>query len=333
VGIGLPRLLFSGMSDPPGRSLADNSRIARDICQAIDRAIAGLAAKQQGNITRGQLLDLGLDDDAIRRRVKAGRLFRVYPGVYAVGRPPITPLEWASASVLACGPSAVLSHASAMTHWGYWRHWDKPLEVTIVGNRRPKGIRTHRSTTLHWRDVTKQLGIRVTTPARTLLDMCPRWNDKSLKRNVSEALNSLWLTEGQLTETLARHPRAPGAKRIASLLGQPGTPPRSGWEDDFPAFCAKYGLPTPVMGQPLHGYIADALFVEEQVIVELDSREFHMGAIPFEGDRDRDADMLAYGFVTVRATWERIEQRPQPEAKRLHKILANQRAIHAPSAA
>jgi Transcriptional regulator, AbiEi antitoxin len=292
-----------------------------------------VAATQQGNITRAQLLGLGLDDDAIRRRVKAGRLFRVYPGVYAVGRPPATPLERASAAVLACGPGAVLSHAPAMVLWGYWRQWDMPLEVTIVGNRRPRRIRVHRSTTLHWRDVTKQLGIRVTTPARTLLDMCPRWNDKSLKLNVNKALNSLWLTEGQLTETLTRHPHAPGAKRIASLLGLPGTPTRSGWEDDFPAFCAKYGLPAPVMGQPLHGYIADALFVEERVIVELDSKEFHMGLISFEGDRDRDAEMLSHRYVTVRITWERIEERPDPEAKRLHKILANQRAVHAPSAA
>ncbi len=321
------------MSDPPNRSLGDNYRYTGVISHAIDRATALVAAKQHGNITRAQLLDLGLDDKAIVRRVKAGRLFRVYPGVYAVGRPPATPLERASAAVLACGSGAALSHGSAMVLWGYWRQWEKPFEVTIVRDRRPKGIRVHRSSTLTWRDVTRQLGVRVTAPGQTLLDMCPRWNDRSLKRNVNKALHSLWLTEGQLVETLARHSHAPGAKRIASLLGQPGTPTRAGWEDDFPAFCAKYGLPTPVMGQPLHGYIADALFVEEKVIVELDSKEFHMGPIPFEGDRDRDADMLAYGFVTVRATWERIEQRPAPEAKRLHKILANQRAIHAPSAA
>ncbi|MGP0034876.1 MAG: type IV toxin-antitoxin system AbiEi family antitoxin domain-containing protein [Solirubrobacteraceae bacterium] len=321
------------MTLPPPRPSGDNSRYTRVISQTLDAAIAAVAAKQHGNVTRGQLLELGLDDDAIRRRVKAGRLFRVFPGVYAVGRPPATPLERASAAVLACGSGAALSHSSAMVLWGYWRQWETPFEVTLVGDRRPKGIRVHRSTTLTWRDTTKQLGIRVTTPGQTLLDMCPRWNDKSLKRNVNKALHSLWLTEGHLVDTLARHPHAPGANRVAKLLGLPGTPTRSGWEDDFPAFCDKYGLPAPVMGQPLLGYVADALFAAERVIVELDSREFHMGAIPFEDDRDRDADMLAHGFVTVRMTWERIEERPQREARRLHKILANQRAIHAPSAA
>jgi hypothetical protein len=318
---------------PPGR-LGDNYRYTGVISHAIDLAIAAVAAKQHGNVTRVQLLDLGLDDKAIARRVKAGRLFRVFPGVYAVGRPPATPLERASAAVLACGSGAGLSHSSAMVLWGYWRQWEKPFEVTLVGDRRPKGIRIHRSTTLTWRDMTKQLGIRVTTPGQTLLDMCPRWNDKSLKRNVNKALHSLWLTEGQLVETLARHPHAPGASRIARLLGLPGTPPRSGWEDDFPAFCEEYGLPAPVMGQPLLGYVADALFVEEKVIVELDSREFHMGAIPFEDDRDRDADMLAHSYVTVRVTEERLDERPDQEAHRLHAILEQRRRVgHAPKAA
>ena len=301
--------------------------------QTVDAAIAAAATKQLGNVTRQQLFDLGLSKHDVFYRVKVGRLFRLYPGVYAVGRPPGTPLERASAAVLACGPGAALSHASAMTLWGYWRRWDRPFEVTIVSDRRPKGIRVHRSRTITWRDTTKQLGIRATTPARTLLDMAPRFKEAALTRNVNNALHSPWLTEGQLVETLGRHPHAPGAKRIASLLGLPGTPTRSGWEDGFPAFCAKYRLPTPIMGEPLHGYIADALFVEERVIVELDSKEFHMGPIPFETDRDRDADMLAHGFVTIRITWERIEQRPRREAARLDKILANQRAGHAPKAA
>lgn len=326
--------LFNYMTSPPPRRLGRNHDYFRVSPQtAVDRAIAAMAAKQQGNITRRQLHELGLDDNAIDYRVRVGRLFRVFRGVYAVGRPAGTPQEKAGAAVLACGPGAALSHAAAMVHWGYWRHWELPFEVTIVGDRRPKGIRVHRSTTLNWRHVTTQLGIRVTTPARTLLDMSPRLNDKSLKRTVNSALHSMWLTEGQLADTLARHPNAPGATRIAKLIGLEGTPPRSGWEDAFPAFCKTHGLPVPVMGVPLHGYIADALFPAERVIVELDSKEFHMGPIPFEVDRDRDADMLAHGFVTVRITWERIEQRPKREAGRLHTILERRRRAQAPSAA
>ena len=48
----------------------------------IDKEIAHIAAGQQGNIHRCQLLALGLDDAAIHWRVKSGRLYRVYRGVY-----------------------------------------------------------------------------------------------------------------------------------------------------------------------------------------------------------------------------------------------------------
>ncbi|HTT30184.1 MAG TPA: type IV toxin-antitoxin system AbiEi family antitoxin domain-containing protein [Solirubrobacteraceae bacterium] len=301
----------------------------------MDRAIAAVAARQNGNITRQQLYGLGLDDNAIAYRIRVGRLYRVFRGVYSVGRPAITPHQRAAAAVLACGPGAALSQGSAMTLWGYWRHWDTPFEVTVVGDRRTRGIHVHRSTTLRRPDITTQLGIRVTTPARTLIDMTPRLKDKALKRNVNNALNSRWLTEDQLADTLARHPNAPGTKRIAKLIGLPGTPTRSGWEDEFPAFCAKYGLPAPVMGQPFHGYILDALFVEDGVIVELDSWRFHKGKPAFETDRERDADTLAHGLVTVRITEERLEERPEREAKRLHAILWRRRAGrgHAPNAA
>src|SRR5690242_17150407 len=108
------------------RGSGRNSEIVRVSSRGIDAAIAKVAAKQHGNVTRAQLLCLGLDDDGIRYRVKIGRLHRVYRGVYSVGRPPITPQEWASASVLACGSGAALSHGSAMTLWGYWRQWDRP---------------------------------------------------------------------------------------------------------------------------------------------------------------------------------------------------------------
>jgi hypothetical protein len=326
------RLLTYQMTPQPKR-LGRNCVHAEVSSQgAVDAAIGVVAARQNGNITRRQLLAIGVDDGGIAWRVKIGRLHRVFRAVYSVGRRPVSPYEWASAAVLACGPGAALSHSSAMALWGYWRHWDKPFEVTVVGDRRTTGIRVHRSTTLRRRDVTTQLGIRVTSPARTLIDMSPRLKDKALTRTVNNALNSLWLTEDQLADALGRHPALPGAKRIAALIGLPGTATRSGWEDDFPRFCADHGLPAPVMGLPFHGYILDAVFAAERVIVELDSWQFHKGKIAFEADRERDAHTLANGFVTVRVTEERLDERPRQEADRLRAILESRRT-HAPKAA
>jgi len=77
------------------------------------------------------------------------------------------------------------------------------------------------------------------------------------------------------------------------------------------------------------GYEVDALFREEKVIVELDGWNFHWSRFSFESDRDRDADTAAAGFLTVRITWERIEQQPQREARRLQAILARRRGVAA----
>jgi hypothetical protein len=312
---------------PPRGGLGRNSDYVRETSQAVDAAIAAVAAKQWGNVTRRQLLDAGADDDAIGYRVKVGRLHRIHRGVYSVGRRALSPHERASAAVLACGPGAALGFGSAMALWGLWRHWDEPFEVVVRGDRRPPRVAVHRSTTLAWRDVRNHLGIRVTSPARTVFDIAPRLTDRQLTRTVSNALHSRWLNESALVELVGRLSHFPQANRIAPLLGLPGTPPRSGWEDDFPAFCEQHGLPTPVIGAVVCGFTVDALFVEEKLIVELDSWEFHKDPIAFQADRERDAETLAAGFATLRITWRRIEQAPLREAERLRMILKRRQAL------
>lgn len=289
---------------------------------ALDAAVAE-AASVYGNVGWRQLRGAGLSEGGIRHRVAIGRLYRVHRTVYSVGRPPRTPLERADAAVLACGPGAALSHGSAMTLWEFWKRWDEPFEVIVPADRRPPGIRVHRSRTVNRRDLTVQLGIRVTSPARTIFDTAPRLSDKALKRTVNSALHTLWLHESELIELTRRLNHLPQARRIAPLIGLGGTPTRSGWEDGFPEFCRTHGLPEPVMGALVCGYLVDALFPEQKLIVELDSVEFHHNRVAFEADRERDAETLAHGFGTVRITWERVNAR---EAERLQRILDRRQA-------
>ncbi len=292
----------------------------------IDRRVSALAARQHGNATRRQLHQAGLSDDSIAYRVKLDRLHRVHPGVYSVGRQPVTPLERAAAAVLACGPGALLSHGSAMSLWGFWKRWDWPLEVTVAGDRRPGGLTVHRSRTLCCRDATRQHGIAVTSPARTLLDCAPRMTERALTRAVNDALQTPYLYPSQLAEVVDRCSRLRGAGRLAAFVGHSDGPTRSQLEDDFIAFCRAFGLPTPRLNVRVGGYEVDALFEVEQLIVELDSWEWHSSRAAFERDRERDADAIAGGLPTLRITWERIHDAPRKEARRLHSILAARRA-------
>lgn len=290
-----------------------------------DSAVARLAAAQHGNVIRSQLIASGLSSTAITHRVKTGRLHRVHRGVYAVGRPPKSVLERASAAVLACGPRAVLSHRSALALWDLTQTWPSRLDVTVPGDRRPKGIKVHQATGLAPSDVRRRKGIPVTSPARTLLDCAQQLRETSLTRAVNDARHARLLGLEDLADVLQRFPWHRGARRLAPLLYTEGGPTRSEWEDRFPAFCRRYGLPEPIMAAKVAGYTVDALFAAEKVIVELDSWRFHQSRESFESDRERDAATLAACHVTIRLTWWRMERSPAADAARLDQILRARR--------
>jgi very-short-patch-repair endonuclease len=73
------------------------------------------------------------------------------------------------------------------------------------------------------------------------------------------------------------------------------------------------------------GHEADIVFVEEKVIVELDSWLFHWSRSSFEDERKRDTDTLLADHVTVRLTDERFDNEPAQVASDLHTILAERR--------
>lgn len=290
----------------------------------IDSLIAALAGRQRGYITRAQLLAAGLSSGEITYRIKLGRLIPVYAGVYAVGHLPTLPQDRAVGALLACGKGAVLSHGSAAALWGVFRRWDVPFEVTARTARRRSGIRVHRAT-LTRADIRTHIGIRVTSPARTLLDIAPRVSEKTLTRAVNELRFARHLRIADLADLLERRPRAPGARRLISFVETADNATRSKFERDFLAFTERFGLPRPQVNVQVAGREADAYFARERVIVELDGYEFHSSKDRFRSDRDNDTEALTLDIVTVRVTGDRLEQSPAREAERLHRILALRR--------
>jgi very-short-patch-repair endonuclease len=292
----------------------------------IEAKIAQIAAGQLGNVTRMQLLELGMSATSITRWVRIGRLFRVHRAVYAVGRPPTTPLERASAAVLACGDRSALGFGSALTLHGFWKRWDQPFELVVAGDRRPPAIRTHRMTGLLRRDITVVHGIRVTSPALTLLHCAFRMRPKSVTRAVNDWRRADLITLADLADVAARFPLQPGAALLRPHVGTTQNPTRSDFEDDFLAFCARHRLPAPRVNIELHGHEVDAHFEAERLIVECDGWKFHNDRQAFEDDRERDATMLLHGLATIRITKQRFDRAPEREAARLHAILDERRA-------
>ena len=292
----------------------------------FDKAIAAQARKQHGYVTRLQLLDLGMGSGEIKYRVKTGSLIRVYAGVYAVGHLPVALDARAHAAVLACGEGAVLSHGSAAALWNYVKHWPRRFEVIASVDRRRNGVKVHRTQSLARRDVTRHRGVPVTSPARTVFDMAPRLRtEAALRRFVNDARLTRTFHLPDLAELLGRHPRRRATKRLLPFLDAKSGPTRSVLEDVFVAFARRYGLPEPTINKRMGRREPDILFGEERVIVEIDSWEYHSDRGAFESDRDRDADRLAAGILTVRVTEERLKGSPEREAARLLKILRARR--------
>ena len=100
--------------------------------------------------------------------MRTGALVRRYPGVYALAPARQDPQALIAAAVLAGGPHAVASHASAAWLWGFLPHYEPPPEISLpTGDRRPRHILTHRCPSLQPRDITHQRGVPTTTRART----------------------------------------------------------------------------------------------------------------------------------------------------------------------
>jgi very-short-patch-repair endonuclease len=217
------------------------------------------------------------------------------------------------AAVLACGADAALSHQSAAALWRILPRWQTPIHVTVPRDRRHPGIHIHRSphaeTTTHY-------GIRVTTPARTLVDLADVLSPTQLTRALNEAQVQRLVTPAELATLLTRYP----GRRTARLTPERGAT-RSPLEDRFTRFLKRHRLPLPERNQQIAGHEVDAVYRAQRLVIELDSRQFHTTPRAFEQDRDRDADLLNAGFATLRITDHRLKHHATHEAQRLEDIL------------
>jgi putative AbiEi antitoxin of type IV toxin-antitoxin system len=76
-------------------------------------ALARLAGRQLGVVSRAQLDALGFTKAQVERQVAQGRLHRLFHHVYAVGHRRVIDRAHLLAALLSLGPSAFLSHRSA----------------------------------------------------------------------------------------------------------------------------------------------------------------------------------------------------------------------------
>lgn len=305
----------------------DESRLAHSMCgqstlRHDDEAIARLATRQHGVVARAQLVELGLSARQIEHRIALGRLRPVHRGVYAVGHDALSQHgRWMAATLLR-GPDAVLSHRAACALLGL--RASSVVEVTSPRKLARPGIVAHVGVVPH-DERTVHDGILTTTAARALLDIAPRLTVQQLERAVDEAEIRRLAGPLSIAELIARYPRRPGTPKLREILRRGGlglNVTRSELEAAFLAIVDAAGLERPIMNERVEGFLVDAAWPADRLVVELDGFTTHRTRRAFRADRRRDRVLGARGWRPHRFAWEDVFLEPDRTGRELHRLLA-----------
>lgn len=294
----------------------------------LDAAIADLAGRQHGLVTRGQLGRLGLAESGIDRRLRARRLHRVHRGVYAVGHR-LLPVEgrWLAA-VLASGPGAVLSGRSAGALWGISNTRLEAVEVSTPRKTRSLGAIRRHCVRLPADETTIERGIPTTTVPRTLLDLAAVLDADRLERAMREAEVRRLYDTLSLPDLLKRHRRHRGNVRLRACLerlGLQGGATREELEARFLSLVRRRALPLPALNAWIDlgdvRFQVDCLWRRAAVVAELDGHRVHGTRAAFESDRERDRRLQAAGWTVLRITWRQLDRNPSNVIRDLSLLL------------
>ena len=178
---------------------------------------------------RTALLAEGFSDNHIRRALREGALTAISPGVY-LRETEARALGAAARHQVAVGAltarlsgDPVISHVSAAIVHGLPFVYSElpPVHITSAGaanSRRGSGLMSHRGA-LTPDEIVMLGGLPVTTVARTVVDcalLLPFANAVVL---TDAALHRQQVTPGALVTQLRLHPRVPGMRRAADVIG------------------------------------------------------------------------------------------------------------------
>jgi very-short-patch-repair endonuclease len=291
--------------------------------ERVERKIVALAERQSGVVGYRQVRALGLSDQWIRRRVEMGWLIPILHGVYAVGHRPRLLRGWHNAALLAAGERSALSNRSAGAHWGMTKPPGRPHVIAPRSADGIEGIVMHRPRVLADDDIVEDQGLRVASPARTLLDLAGEGASKrALERALDQAeIHHLHLPIDNLLSRCKRRRGAPLLRAVLEWHQAGSTITESEAEEAFLAIVRSAGLPDPVPQCPVEGRRRDFVWPQARVVVEIDSRAYHDTERGFEEDRVRSNEVTLAGWTHLRFTRRSVVLRGNEVQRNLKRAL------------
>jgi hypothetical protein len=277
-------------------------------------------------LTHDDLLGLGFTAKAIKHRVGSGRLHPISIGIYAVGRPELTPHGRWMAAVLVCGDEAMLSHRSAAQLWKIGYEEGKRIDVTVrrQAEIRRKGLKVRARPSLGARAVVVRFGIPVTHPIQTLIDLATELEDMRLERAVNEADKLDLVDPETLRRALDGYVGMPGVRTLRTMLDRHTFRlSDSDLEILFRPLALAAGFPLPLSKHWVLGYETDFFFLDHDLIVETDGLRYHRTPSQQARAAKRDQKHVAAGFRVLRFTHWQIAHAPNEVVDVLRQLRAS----------
>jgi very-short-patch-repair endonuclease len=270
---------------------------------------------------------MGVPSGTIDEWLLAGLLHAVYPGVYAVGHPVLAPRAALLAAVLACGPTAVLSHRSAAELWNLIEIREGfVIQVTVPGHgiEGPSGIYVHRTSELSRWERDEVDGIPVTSAARTIFDFASQAGRGEIEAAYERGLIDDRYTRDDMIKMAVRHKGRRRITEVRRLIDRDAPPSVTIKEAHrmLLELVRSSSLPHPKTEFPIGRFRADVCWPEAKLIVEMDSSKWHNTPGRIEHDKRRDAELAADGWMTIRVTWNDLTKHPIATVSRLAAIYA-----------
>jgi very-short-patch-repair endonuclease len=295
------------------------------------RDVISFAQRNGGVFSTQEAIALGLAKTTLQRRVEEGIFVRVGKGMLALpGTATRSDLATRAALRLLNG---VVSHQSAAMIHGFEPIPDSPPSITVShrSNYSFPDVVVHQSTDLLEEHVQEINRTRVTTPARTLVDLAKVYGPRRLERVIEHALVTGKVDVEEFVDLVAALSRKGkrGMKKLHSIINERlvGTVVSdTELERAFYQLIDDAGLPRPTRQfhapwlKPLNGRV-DFAYLLAKIVMEADSRRWHLTFDAFEVDKVRDNAAQIAGWIVLRITWRMIKEEPSEVVRTIREAL------------
>jgi hypothetical protein len=227
-----------------------------------------------------------------------------------------------------------LSHKSAAALWGFGEEHQAYIDVTVrrASEARIRGVRCHRRPTLPVFDITNHLGIPVTCPVRTFLDLTTVAGPKTVERAINEADKLDVIDADSLRRALDDRSGEPGVRPLREILDEH----TFRLSDDelerlFRPLAAAAGLPVPLTKVMVNKFEVDFFWPKLGLVVETDGWRYHRTPSAQTRDALRFQRHTASGLTPLRFSHYQVKYQPRHVEEILAKTVANLRGHPAPS--